>query len=167
MKALVIHYQTKQLQSHSKQQTFLTDTSVILMLDFPPHILNPCAGIFVWKNVQGEIRCFTAIIANKIISTSGWTQYCTNMNPSHPQYDGVTAQILSVNMNWTTKIHRIHAWRASDSTAAISACIQMENKHALAHTFSSKHWILLCQWWLHHKEWLGKMQDDKACYHTK
>lgn len=113
-----------------------------------PILLNPSAGIFVWKNVQGEIRCFTAIIANKIISTSGRTQYCTNMTPSHPPYDGVTTQILSVNMNWTTRIHRIDAWRASDSTAAISVCVQMQNKHALAYTFSSEHWILLCQWWL-------------------
>ena len=99
-----------------------------------PHISNPISGIFVWKNVQREIRCFTAIIANKIISTSGRTQYCTNMTPSHPEYDGVTAPILSVNMNWTTKIHRIHA--------AIPSCIQI-GKHALVYCFSSKYWILL------------------------
>lgn len=86
---------------------------------------------------------------------------------SPPLYDGVTTQILSVNMNWTTKIHRIHARRASDSTAAISACIQMENKHALAYSSSSEHWILLCQRWLYDKEWLGEMQDDTAFYHKK
>lgn len=28
------------------------------------------------------------------------------VSPLPPPYDGVTTQILSVNMNWTTKIHR-------------------------------------------------------------
>lgn len=60
------------------------------------------------------------------MSTSGLTQYCTNMTPSHPKYDGATTQILSVNMNWTTKIHRIHS---------TSACIQMAKKHALVYIF--------------------------------
>lgn len=93
---------------------FPTTAGVNLMLSI--FFFNHCTEIFVWKYVQWEIRCFTAITANKIISTSGRTQYCTNTTPSHPQYDGVTTQILSVNMNWTTKSSTIHAWRASYSS---------------------------------------------------
>lgn len=51
------------------------------------------------KELWWEIRCFAAIIPNRIISTSGWRQYCSNMTSSHPSCDGVTTEILSVNMN--------------------------------------------------------------------
>lgn len=113
----VIHYQTEQVQSKVTELLvflFLTTAGVVWMLCI--FYFNPCTEVFVWKHVQWEIRCFTAITANKIISTSGRTQYCTNTTPSHPQYDGVTTQILSVNMNWTTKNSTVHAWRASYSS---------------------------------------------------
>lgn len=62
--------------------------------NFKPKPRNICMKELWW-----EIRCFAAIIPNRIISTSGWTQYCSNMTSSHPSCDGVTTEILSVNMN--------------------------------------------------------------------
>lgn len=152
---LAIHHQTIQLHNFKRAHWHISDWSHCKFGAWSPpptpHFLKS-----QWRNIYMKV----CLVGNKELYSYYTKQNYFNLrvNTILHQHDPISpAPIWWSNNTDPVSKHepdnqgrqkKKHAWRASDSTAAIFTCIQMENKHRLGNTFSPGHWKLLCHWCL-------------------